>query len=89
MLKELSDRLKKKGILRRSKRKEKERIAEIYRNITVEEENIQDMYRQIGKLYREYGDNIEDERLTPFFNSILESLKKIEDYKMQIKGRDH
>lgn len=71
------------------KQREEQKTAQIYKSIMIEEENIQDMYRQIGKMYYECVDNIEDERFTPLFNSILESLKKIEFYKLQIKSRNN
>jgi hypothetical protein len=88
LLKKFYDGFKKNYLALTVKHKEDQKIAQIYKSIMIEEENIQDMYRQIGKMYYEHVDNIEDERFTPFFNSILESVKKIEFYKLQIKSRN-
>ncbi len=80
---------KKKYLTLAVNQKKEQKIAQIYKGIMTEEENIQDMYRQIGRMYYEHVDNIEDEQFTPLFNSILESLKKIESYRLQISSRDH
>ncbi len=67
------------------KAKDLTEITKLNMQNSKEEDNIRNVYGQMGKMYFELFADSPDERFAGFCNSIKESLKKIEDNKIQIQ----